>query len=64
MPCLATERVLPQQQAEGFAIPAVNCISSSSINACLEAARKNDAPIMIQVHTHTCTVIAVLQLQL
>ena len=42
-----------QQQAEGFAIPAVNCISSSSINACLEAARKNDAPIMIQVRTHT-----------
>lgn len=40
-------------QEEGFAIPAVNCISSSSINACLEAARKNDAPIMIQVHTHT-----------
>jgi len=31
-----------------FAIPAVNCVSSSSINACLEAARKNDAPIMIQ----------------
>jgi hypothetical protein len=44
-------------QAEGFAIPAVNCISSSSINACLEAARKNDAPIMIQVHTYACTVI-------
>jgi hypothetical protein len=38
---------LPLQET-GFAIPAVNCISSSSINACLEAARKNDAPIMIQ----------------
>ena len=33
---------------QGFAIPAVNCVTSSSINACLEAARKNDAPIMIQ----------------
>jgi len=31
-----------------IAIPAVNCISSSSINACLEAARANGAPIMIQ----------------
>ena len=32
----------------GYAIPAVNCVSSSSINACIEAARKMDAPIMIQ----------------
>jgi len=40
--------LLDYAKAEGFAIPAVNCISSSSINACLEAARKNDAPIMIQ----------------
>merc|ERR1719316_1554747 len=32
----------------GYAIPAVNCVSSSSVNACLEAARKADAPIMIQ----------------
>lgn len=31
-----------------YALPAVNCVSSSSINACLEAARKMDAPIMIQ----------------
>lgn len=30
------------------AIPAVNCVSSSSINSCLEAARKNDAPVIIQ----------------
>jgi len=40
--------LLDYAKEEGFAIPAVNCISSSSINACLEAARKNDAPIMIQ----------------
>jgi fructose-bisphosphate aldolase class II len=33
----------------GYAIPAVNCTSSSSINACLEAAAKNNSPIMIQV---------------
>jgi fructose-bisphosphate aldolase class II len=32
----------------GYAIPAINCVSSSSINACLEAARKNDAPVIIQ----------------
>lgn len=32
----------------GYAIPAVNCVSSCGINACLEAARKNDAPIIIQ----------------
>jgi fructose-bisphosphate aldolase class II len=31
-----------------FAIPAVNCVSSSGINACLEAARKMDSPIFIQ----------------
>lgn len=33
---------------KGFAIPAVNCVSSSGINACLEAARKMDAPVIIQ----------------
>ena len=32
----------------GYAIPAVNCVTSSSVNACLEAARKMDAPIIIQ----------------
>jgi len=31
-----------------YAIPAVNCVTSSSINLCLEAARKNDAPVIIQ----------------
>jgi len=40
--------LLEYAKAEGFAIPAVNCITSSSINYCLEAARANDAPIMIQ----------------
>jgi len=31
-----------------FALPAVNCVSSSGINACLEAARKADSPIIVQ----------------
>jgi len=40
--------LLNHAKENGYAIPAVNCISSSSINTCLEAARKNDAPIIIQ----------------
>ena len=40
---------LHRLQDNGYAIPAVNCVTSSSINACLEAARQNDAPIIIQV---------------
>jgi fructose-bisphosphate aldolase class II len=40
--------LLEHAKHNGYAIPAVNCVSSSGINACLEAARKNDAPIIIQ----------------
>jgi len=40
--------LLNHAKENGYAIPAVNCVSSSGINACLEAARKNDAPIIIQ----------------
>lgn len=40
--------LLDHAKANGYAIPAVNCVSSSGINACLEAARENDAPIIIQ----------------
>jgi len=40
--------LLEHAKENGYAIPAVNCISSSSINSCLEAARANDAPIIIQ----------------
>eukprot|EP00525_Craspedostauros_australis_P005287 CAMPEP_0198114784 /NCGR_PEP_ID=MMETSP1442-20131203/6064_1 /TAXON_ID= /ORGANISM="Craspedostauros australis, Strain CCMP3328" /LENGTH=433 /DNA_ID=CAMNT_0043772175 /DNA_START=68 /DNA_END=1369 /DNA_ORIENTATION=+ len=40
--------LLNHAKENGYAIPAVNCVTSSSINACLEAARENDAPIMIQ----------------
>ena len=36
-------------KAEGFAIPAVNCVSSSSVNSCLEAAAKTKNPMIIQV---------------
>ncbi|CAL1136922.1 unnamed protein product [Cladocopium goreaui] len=40
--------LLNHAKENGYAIPAVNCVSSSSINACIEAARKMDAPVMIQ----------------
>jgi len=40
--------LLNHAKENGYAIPAVNCVSSSGINACLEAARKNDAPVIIQ----------------
>ncbi|KAG7337006.1 fructose-bisphosphate aldolase [Nitzschia inconspicua] len=40
--------LLEHAKQNGYAIPAVNCVSSSGINACLEAARANDAPIIIQ----------------
>jgi len=32
----------------GFAIPAVNCVTSSSVNQVLEAAKKYQSPVMIQ----------------
>ena len=40
--------LLNHAKENGYAIPAVNCVSSSGINACLEAARKNDSPVIIQ----------------
>jgi len=40
--------LLQHAKDNGYAIPAVNCVSNSGINACLEAARANDAPIVIQ----------------
>jgi len=40
--------LLQHAKNNGYAIPAVNCVSSSGINACLEAARANDAPIIVQ----------------
>jgi fructose-bisphosphate aldolase, class II len=44
----ALKDLLQHAKENGYAIPAVNCVTSSSINACLEAARQNDAPIIIQ----------------
>ena len=35
-------------KANGFAIPSVNVVSSSTVNAIMEAAKINNAPIMIQ----------------
>lgn len=40
--------LLKYAQDKGFAIPAVNCTSSSTINAALEAARDSNSPVMIQ----------------
>ena len=40
--------LLADAKEKGYAIPAVNCVTSSSVNACLEAARQCDAPIIIQ----------------
>lgn len=40
--------LLDHAKEHGYAIPAVNCVSNSGINACLEAARINDAPVIIQ----------------
>jgi len=42
-------KLMEHARANGYAIPAVNCTSSSTANACLEAAKKNNSPIMIQV---------------
>merc|ERR1719157_310598 len=41
-------KLLEHARATGYAIPAVNCTSSSSANACLEAASKNNSPLIIQ----------------
>jgi fructose-bisphosphate aldolase class II len=41
--------LLEHARANSYAIPAVNCTSSSSANAVLEAARKAKCPVIIQV---------------
>lgn len=40
--------LLKYAQEKGFAIPSVNCTTSSTINAALEAARDAKSPVMIQ----------------
>jgi len=42
-------KLLEHARDNGYALPAVNCTSSSTANACLEAAAKYNSPIMIQV---------------
>jgi fructose-bisphosphate aldolase class II len=42
------QRLFAIAKAEGFAIPAVNVVGSSSINATLEAAAKVNSPVIIQ----------------
>eukprot|EP00567_Pseudictyota_dubia_P010396 CAMPEP_0197441218 /NCGR_PEP_ID=MMETSP1175-20131217/7539_1 /TAXON_ID=1003142 /ORGANISM="Triceratium dubium, Strain CCMP147" /LENGTH=388 /DNA_ID=CAMNT_0042971465 /DNA_START=67 /DNA_END=1233 /DNA_ORIENTATION=- len=41
-------KLLKHAKDNGYAIPAFNCTSSSSCNAVLEAAKKNNSPVMIQ----------------
>jgi len=50
--------LLKHARDNGYAIPAVNCTSSSTANACLEAAAKNNSPIMIQVSNGGGTFLA------
>jgi len=42
-------KLMDHARANGYAIPAVNCTSSSTCNAVLEAAKKNNSPVIIQV---------------
>ena len=42
------QKVFAAAKAQGFAIPAVNCVGSDSINAALETAARVKAPIIIQ----------------
>lgn len=42
-------KLMDHARANEYAIPAVNCTSSSTCNAVLEAAKKNNSPVMIQV---------------
>jgi len=40
--------LLDHAKTNGYAIPAVNVVTSCSINGCLEAAKKNGGPMIIQ----------------
>lgn len=42
-------KLLEHARDNSYAIPAVNCTSSSSANSCMEAAAKNNSPVIIQV---------------
>ncbi|MEH0158521.1 class II fructose-bisphosphate aldolase [Limibacter armeniacum] len=42
------EKIYQYAKEKGFALPAVNCVGTNSVNAVLEAARDMKAPIIIQ----------------
>jgi fructose/tagatose bisphosphate aldolase len=42
------QKVFKVAKEEGFALPAVNVVSTSSVNAVLEAAKKVNSPIIVQ----------------
>ena len=44
--------LLEDAKTRGYAIPAVNCVTSSSINACLEAARSEHTRVGARMHRH------------
>ncbi len=44
----ALDDLLQHAKDNGYAIPAVNVVSSSSINSCLEAAKENGGPMIVQ----------------
>jgi fructose-bisphosphate aldolase class II len=44
----ALSDLLAHAKENGYAIPAVNTVTSSSVNACLEAAKKFGSPMIIQ----------------
>ena len=44
----AVKEIFKIAKEEGFAIPAVNCVGSDSVNAVMEAAKKANSPVIIQ----------------
>jgi fructose-bisphosphate aldolase class II len=42
-------KLFDHARANGYAIPAVNCSSSSTANSCMEAAKKCNSPVILQV---------------
>jgi fructose-bisphosphate aldolase class II len=51
-------KLFQHAKVNNYAIPAVNCTSSSTINACLEAAKKANSPVIIQFSHGGCCFLA------
>lgn len=51
-------KLFQHAKANNYAIPAVNCTTSSTINACLEAAKKANSPVIIQFSQGGCYFLA------